>query len=118
MGRRLAEVEQALDLFGGVFGEQGYTQGRSGEMPGPIAAFGERFEYGPLGDGNEIPGLAVLRGLGAAAVVEDGEDGFLGQGSGGKFADGALETDGVADTLRGVRGDQLSGMARNPGSRK
>ena len=47
-------------------------------MPRPFAAFGQRLEDGFVGDGDELPGLGVLGGLGATASVEDGKRDFLG----------------------------------------
>lgn len=100
VGGGLSGVEHDVEANFRVGGDDGEAEGGSGEVSGKVAAFGEGFESGSVADGDEVPGLHVFGGLGAASRVKDGVEGVIGEGVGGEFADGAFGADGGLDRER------------------
>ena len=114
MGRRLADIEHDLEFLARVGVQDRHTQRGPGQVAGIITAFGQRLQYRLIGDGDEVPGLGILGRLRPPPGVEDGEEDGFGQRFGGKFAHGALETDGIGN----VHDYLLSRMIVNPCSLK
>ena len=95
VGRGLSGVKQDRPALGGVWRSEHNPQGRSRKVSGVGTQAAESLQGRSILDGNEVPGLCVLGGLGPAAGVQNHPNVVRGKGLGHELTNGALSTDRV-----------------------